>query len=44
MISFVAVLLLSFITLWLGTYIADRVEQRCAPCGEILTASRPLDE
>ena len=34
MISFVAVVLLSFVTLCLGTYVADRVEQRhCAACG-----------
>ncbi len=29
MISFVAVSVLSFLTLCLGTYVADRVERRC---------------
>jgi len=34
MISFLAVVLLSFMTLCLGTWVADRLEQRrCACCG-----------
>jgi hypothetical protein len=35
MISFLAVMTLSFITLYLGTYVADRVEdRRCSACGQ----------
>ncbi len=30
MISFLAVSVLSFMTLCLGTYMADRIERRCA--------------
>ena len=34
MISFLVVMTLSFITLYLGTYVADRVEERrCSACG-----------
>jgi hypothetical protein len=37
MISFLAVITLSFITLYLGTYVADRVEdRRCSACGQHL--------
>ena len=37
MISFLAVTTLSFITLYLGTYVADRVEnRRCSACGQSL--------
>jgi hypothetical protein len=40
MISFLAVTSLSFITLYLGAYVADRVEnRRCAACGQ--TFDRP---
>jgi hypothetical protein len=36
MISFLAVLMLSFITLYLGTFLADCFEQRrCTACGEV---------
>ena len=39
MISFLAVMALSCITLYLGTYVADRVEdRRCSSCGH------PLDK
>jgi len=35
MISFLVVMTLSFITLYLGTYVADRVEdRRCSACGQ----------
>lgn len=34
MMSLVAVLVLSFVTLCLGTYVADRVEHRCPSCAE----------
>lgn len=35
MVSFLAVTTLSFITLYLGTYVADRVENhRCSACGQ----------
>ena len=35
MISFLAVVLLSFFTLYLGTYVADWVEnRRCSACGQ----------
>ena len=37
MISFLAVVTLSFFTLYLGTYVADRVEnRRCSACGQSL--------
>ena len=37
MISFLAVMVLSCITLYLGTYVADRVEnRRCSACGQDL--------
>jgi hypothetical protein len=36
MISFLAVVLLSFATLCAGTYVADRVERRhCSVCGMV---------
>jgi hypothetical protein len=35
MISFLVVMLLSCLTLYLGTYVADRVEnRRCSACGQ----------
>lgn len=35
MMSFLAVTTLSFITLYLGTYVADRLEnRRCSDCGQ----------
>ena len=35
MISFLAVMVLSFFTLYLGTYVADRVEnRRYSACGQ----------
>jgi hypothetical protein len=41
MASFVVVTMLSFITLCLGTYVADRVEnRRCAACAQ--TLDQPL--
>jgi hypothetical protein len=37
MISFLVVMTLSFTTLYLGTYVADRVEhRRCSACGQSL--------
>jgi hypothetical protein len=37
MISFLAVITLSGLTLYLGTYVADRVEnRRCSACGQTL--------
>lgn len=37
MISILAVMALSFSTLYLGTYVADRVEnRRCSACGQSL--------
>jgi len=37
MISFLAVMVLSFTTLYLGTYVADRVEnRRCSGCAQVL--------
>ena len=44
MISFVAVLVLSFATLWVGTYVADRLEHRCASCAKILASEHPLEQ
>jgi hypothetical protein len=42
MISFLAVVLLSFMTLCLGTWVADRFEQRlCVSCG--LDSNLPPD-
>jgi hypothetical protein len=41
MYSFFAVTMLSFFTLCVGTYIADRVENRkCAACGQPLNEHR----
>jgi hypothetical protein len=37
MMSFLAVTSLSFITLYLGTYVADRIEsRRCSACRQVL--------
>jgi len=37
MISFLAVTTLSFLTVYLGAYVADRVEnRRCSACGQSL--------
>ena len=37
MISILAVMALSFSTLYLGTYVADRVDnRRCSACGQSL--------
>ena len=37
MISFLAVMTLSFTTLYLGTYVADRLEARCCfDCSQVL--------
>ncbi len=46
MISFVAVLTLSFVTLYLGTYLADRVERRCSACGQTIEepVRRPTEQ
>lgn len=41
MMSFLVVTMLSFFTLCLGTYIADRVENRkCAACGQSIESRR----
>jgi hypothetical protein len=36
MISLMAVTMLSLCTLYLGTYLAERLEQRCASCRQAL--------
>lgn len=37
MMSFLVVMVLSFLTLYMGTYVADRVEnRRCSACGQHL--------
>lgn len=38
MISLLAVTMLSLCTLYLGTYLAERLEQRCAACRQPLEA------
>ena len=45
MMSFFAVTVLSFFTLCLGTYIADRLEdRRCAGCGQSINEHRGVSE
>jgi hypothetical protein len=41
MISFLAVMTLSFTTLYLGTYVAERLEaRRCSTCCQVLDGRR----
>ncbi len=40
MLSFIAVSMLSLVTLCFGTYLAERLEERCASCVETLARRR----